>query len=177
MAQPNERLHPSSPLEGWIRPSATFAVTAISVFWIVTFVFGFVQPGYSHIEHAVSALGMVGSPYGWIQRANLVLLGLAMFAFAFALHRSSSSFGLFALFLVYGLGRMGEGIVAWDPSPAGAHGNLVHMVSGMLAVMSMILAPFAVSWMMRGAGISLWLFRYTLTTVSSSLVCFLSSAR
>lgn len=121
---------------------------------------------------------MVGAPYGMVQRVNLVLLGFAMFAFGFTLHRAYPGSGFrhwFApsLMLANGLGRMGEGIFAWTPTSHSLPTNTAHMVSGMVAVLSMILVVFAAYWMMRASGVSRMLQRYTLGTGALFVLMFI----
>lgn len=146
-----------------------FTLVGVLLFWAITIVLGFLQPGYSHIDRAVSELGMVGAPYGLIQRANFVLLGAGMIAFAIAVHRAFPSSGLrhwFApgLLVLHGLGRMGEGIFAWNPTLPGSLVNSVHRLSGVLAVLTMILIVFALYSMMKAAEVGKKLQWYTLGT-------------
>jgi hypothetical membrane protein len=152
-----------------VRPCAIFTFAGVLLFWVITMVLGFIQPGYSHVERAVSELGMVGAPYSLIQRANFVVLGSAMIAFAIAAYRAYPSSGLRhwlapGLLVLHGLGRMGEGFFAWNPTLPGSLVNSLHTVSGMLAVLTMILIVFALYWMMRGAEVSKKLQWYTLAT-------------
>ena len=147
---------------------------------MITFTLGFIEPTYSHLDHAVSALGMVGAPNSVIQRANFILLGFAMFAFA--LHCAIPGSGLrhwFApgLVLVHGLGRMGEGIFAWNPASPRPSANLLLMVSGMAAVLSMILIVFAIYWMTRTAEVGRKLQRYALATGALFIFMFIVIGR
>jgi hypothetical membrane protein len=157
-------------LKSGVRPYAIFAIVGVFLFWAITFILGFIQPGYSHIDRAISELGMLDAPYSLIQRINFVLLGFAMFAFAFALHRAFPGSGLRhwlapGLLLVHGLGRMGEGIFAWNPfAGSGSLNNALHNVSSIPGVLSMLFIPFAVYWMMRAARAGQRLQWYTLAT-------------
>ena len=47
---------------------------------------GYLQPGYSHVVHPISALAAL--PLGWIQNINFYVLGTLMIAYAIGLHFS-----------------------------------------------------------------------------------------
>ncbi len=161
-----------------VRPYAIFTIVGVGLFWVLTMVLGFAQADYSHLERAVSELGMVGAPFGPVQRANFVLLGLAMMAFAVATHRAFAGRGLQhwlapALLVGHGLGRMGEGIFAWNPGTPDLLVNRLHLVFGIPAVLSMIPSVFAVFWMTGPGAGRRGLRRYTLATGAVFLLLFL----
>ena len=115
-------------------------------FVLVFLVLGVIKPGYSAVHQTISE-GSLGQ-LGWIQSANFVVLGLALFTFSTALwnelgNRWSGRIGSVLVGLA-GISIVGAGLFATDPLHATAettHG-IGHKVVGLIANASLALACF-----------------------------------
>ncbi|MFD2077773.1 DUF998 domain-containing protein [Actinopolymorpha cephalotaxi] len=120
MAQAQPRLHPKPARSASGRERALLAcgVAGPIVFVVAFLVEGATRPGYSALRHPVSSLAL--GEYGWTQRANFLLTGLLLLAFAVgsrpALRRAYAA-GIWVPLLLgaVAVGLLGAGIFATDP--------------------------------------------------------------
>jgi hypothetical protein len=87
------------------------------LFVVVFLVEGATRPDYDPLRHPVSSLGIGG--LGWTQRANFLVFGALLLAFAVglrpALRRSGGGIWAPLLIGLVGLGLMGAGVFVSDP--------------------------------------------------------------
>lgn len=91
------------------------------VFWVLVITLGFLTPGYSHLHDAISDLGAIGAPYGVVQQANFVVLGLGILAFVVVVDRQFRAggwpwIGVVLVGLLGLLGAIGSGVFPVDPA-------------------------------------------------------------
>lgn len=122
-------------------------IACIGDFWI-TFTLGDYKPGYSHLIHTMSMLGVSSSPVSFIISAWWILLGFLMilfalgFAKAFKYIRWEVKISTWLLIL-YGLGEgIGSGLFKADRlnDSLTLAGN-VHEVMGAIGTISILLLP------------------------------------
>jgi hypothetical membrane protein len=123
------------------------------VFWSVVLGLGSLDPDYSHLDHAMSVVAARQAPFSPFGRIGFVLAGLLIVAFAAGLARDRQRdppgvVGAATLAL-HGIGRIGEGVFAWDLSGVAGVSNTLHTLFGMLALASMLLAPVILAWAFR----------------------------
>lgn len=86
---------------------------AAVVFFAVFLVEGARRQGYNPIYHTVSELEL--GERGWIQRANFLLMGCGVFAFAVGVQRTLDSILSAMLLVIFGFGLIVAGVFAPDP--------------------------------------------------------------
>ncbi len=137
-----------------VRSRWWLATIAVVVFWITVLVTGFVAtPAYSHVDHALSTLGLADSPYGIIARAAFVVLGLGSLLLATHFRKMAAPLDRLALtvvilLVVHGVGRIGEGLF---PPTNGAIVGTLHAIFGVPAVLAMPVLPFVFAVWARGS--------------------------
>lgn len=123
----------------------TWVGIGVVVFWGVVAVVGFLDPEYSHVRDAVSVVGARQAPFSLVGRGAFVVLGLAVVALAAALRRELTPSHWAAagvvLLVVHGVGRVGEGVFAFDLTGVAATRNTLHVLFGAAAVVSMLVVP------------------------------------
>ncbi|MET9019551.1 DUF998 domain-containing protein [Actinopolymorpha sp. NPDC004070] len=120
MSEGVSRPHPAAArsTSGRERALLTCGVVGPIVFVVAFLVEGATRPGYSALRHPVSSLAL--GEYGWTQRANFLLTGILLLAFAVgsrpALRRMYAA-GVWAPILLGGVavGLLGAGVFATDP--------------------------------------------------------------
>lgn len=129
------------------------ATGAIIVFWVTVFAAGFLAtPAYSHVDHALSTLGLADPPFGLIARSAFVVLGLASLLLAkycreVAAPLNGLTRSIIVLLVVHGVGRIGEGLF---PPLEGAATGTLHLLFGFPAVLAMPVLPFVLAaWARR----------------------------
>lgn len=128
---------------------------AVVVFWASVLVTGFVAtPPYSHVEFALSTLGLADSPYGIIARVAFGVLGAGILLLAahfrvMAAPVERLAMTVLLLLVIHGVGRIGEGLF---PPTTGTTVGTIHSVFGVPAVLAMPVIPFVVSVWARGSG-------------------------
>ena len=144
-----------------------WGVVAGPFYLLVAVVHAALKEGFDFSRHALSLLML--SDTGWIQRVNLILVGLMVIVAAIGFARSAEGPGrarwLGALLGVYGATLIGSGIFAPDPMggfPPGAEetasiGGVLHLAFGALGFLALgIAALVAAGWLAarygRGAG-------------------------
>jgi hypothetical protein len=115
------------------------------------------EPGYSHIDQAVSELGALDASHGWIVGAGLVILGVSLVALAVALWQVLPSRLAAALFVAAGVAIVVSGLVPLDCRLSEARceflwrrGDLSwhtdgHLWAGLAAQLFLVATPFAVA--------------------------------
>ncbi|MQB01401.1 MAG: DUF998 domain-containing protein [Actinobacteria bacterium] len=88
-------------------------MAAAVVFVAVFLIEGALRPGYDPTYHTVSQLSV--GDRGWIQIANFLLMGVAMFAFAVGVNRTLNAAIGAVLLAVFGLGAIASGVFVTDP--------------------------------------------------------------
>lgn len=150
------------------RTLALGGIVGILAFWTTVLVLGSLDPDYSHVEHAMSLVGSAGAPYSPFGRAAFVLEGLLVAAFSVGLYSHlrpgpARTAGV-AMIAVHGIGRIGEGVFAWNVLQPGGLVNTLHLVFGIPAVLSMLVAPPLLAWAFRADDRWRWYYPYTATT-------------
>ncbi len=171
----NSQALPGNPA---LRQLSFAAIVGVVLFWAITMIHGLLLEDYSHVLYALSTLGMRGAPFAFVSRAAFILLGVSMLAFGWAVYLASRTAG-FASYLamvlvwVHSIGRIGEGVFAFDPEVPGAVGNQLHLLFGFPGVVVMLFVPFAVYWAF-GTTVNPSLRRYTLVTGFLFLTAFIA---
>jgi hypothetical protein len=88
-------------------------MAAAVVFVAVWLLEGALRPGYDPIYRTVSELSLGNR--GWIQIANFLLMGSAMFAFAVGVNRTLNTALGAVLLAIFGLGWIASGVFVTDP--------------------------------------------------------------
>jgi hypothetical membrane protein len=88
-------------------------VAAAVVFVAVLLIEGALRPGYDPTYHTGSQLSL--GDRGWIQIANFLLMGVAMFAFAVGVNRTLNTPLGAVLLAIFGLGAIASGVFVTDP--------------------------------------------------------------
>ena len=165
--------------------AAVAGVIAPFLYLILTFGFGFLEPGYDQMTDMMSLLGGVEGLRGWLFNLGVIVIGLLVAIFGFGLHQflndgEGSRLGPVMLVLG-GIGLVGGGIFHCDQdcmnfltrTPTG----ILHMISSALAGMLVAMSLFVVYFRIRrdplwkrlggftvlmallgnGAGIILWI--------------------
>ena len=137
------------------RALALGGVVGPLLFWGAVVVLGSLDPDYSHLEHAMSLVGSVQAPFSPVARAAFVLSGLLLVAFSVGLSRALRpgrvAIGGAATIAVHGIGRIGEGVFAWDLARPDSLVNTLHTAFGVPALLSMLAAPVLLAVAFRGA--------------------------
>jgi hypothetical membrane protein len=139
---------------GGKRALALAGVVGPLVYWTAVLVLGSLDPDYSHAAHAASLVGAVQAPFSPLGRAAFVLAGLLIVAFSVGLSRDrppgrAATAGVAAVG-IHGVGRIGEGVFAWNLVEPGGLTNALHLAFGVPAVLSMLVAPPLLAWAIRG---------------------------
>lgn len=117
-AQARPDLAVTRPASGRDRALLACGIVAPIVFVVAFLVEGATRPGYSALRHPVSSLAL--GEYGWTQRANFLLTGLLLLAFAIGSRpalRQAYRAGVWAPILLgaVAVGLLGAGVFATDP--------------------------------------------------------------
>lgn len=132
--------------------------------WIVA---GVARPGYAARDRAISELFELGAPWGsrWPLVAGLVLSGIALIAFAPALHRVLPGAGRTGPWLVAiaGLGTLAALAAPCTPGCPGPEGGALdtaHTLAAGTGYLALVLAPLAIGWRVRAAAprLAAWSF-------------------
>jgi hypothetical protein len=119
------------------------------------------RPGYSPVYHTGSELEL--GERGWIQRANFLQVGTAVFAFAAGVHGALGSVGGAVLLAVAGFALIVAGLFAPDPARGYPPGtppetaiastwqNQVHYAAGPLAFLALLGACLTLAGGLQGA--------------------------
>jgi hypothetical membrane protein len=139
--------------EGGRQAFALAGIVGVLVLWVTVLVLGALDPDYSHVEHAMGLVGSVQAPYSPFGRAAFVLEGVLLAAFSVGLYRdlrpgAAGTAGVAAI-AIHGIGRVGEGVFAWNILQPGSLGNTLHLAFGVPAVLSMLAAPLLLAWAFR----------------------------
>jgi hypothetical membrane protein len=118
------------------------------LFAVVVLVLGALRPGYSHLQHFISELGVAGTPYAALMNyAGFVPAGLMLAAFGVALALVLPSGRLIRLAAVlvttYGLGIAASGMMSCDlgcPQGEGSLENIAHNTIAPVSFLCLIAA-------------------------------------
>ncbi len=141
------------------RGAIAAGLLAAPFFLSLIFALGALEPGFSHITMPMSMLGGVTGVRGLVFNAGVATTGILVIVFAFGLHRQlplkiTKVFG-FGLLVFGGLGLIGAGYfhcnegcrnISFEPDIVGQ----IHIVTSLLAGMSIGIAPFFMWAAMRG---------------------------
>ena len=137
-----------------IRSLAWFAIAAQPLFIASWLIAGALQPGYSHVDAYVSALGAHQAEHPWILMTALIVWGLSVAALAAGLRavlpRGRAAAVAVALFAVVAAGYVVAGLA--QPSCHDALrdcGVGLHEWAAFVAALALIATPFAI-------GLALW---------------------
>jgi len=147
-------------------------VGAAVVFVTVVLIEGALRPGYDPIYHTGSELEL--GERGWIQRANFLLMGVGVLAFAVGVQRTLNTVAGAVLLAIFGFGMLVAGVFAPDPIrgyPPGARSEpsaeltwqaQVHNASGPVAFLVLLGACLTLAGRLQGA----WRLYTVLTAVA-----------
>lgn len=136
------------PPEDTMRVLALGAITGPALFTVVVLVLAALRPGYSHLQHFISELGVAGTPYAAVMNyAGFVPAGLMLAAFGVALACALPSGRLLRLAAVlvttFGLGIAASGVMSCDlgcPQGEGSQENVVHNTIAPVSFLCLIAA-------------------------------------
>ncbi|MEE9150531.1 MAG: DUF998 domain-containing protein [Thermoplasmata archaeon] len=128
---------------------AICGIIAPIIFTIILIIAGLLRSDYSHLTNYVSELGGVGAPNAIIQRANFVLIGILIIAFAYGLHRGinngkGSIIGPL-LISIFGLSAVVSGIFSTDPIQPGSFSDVMHSIASGIGSLAAIIAFFVIT--------------------------------
>ena len=131
-----------------MRILALGGITGPALFTVVVLVLAALRPGYSHLQHFISELGVAGTPYAAVMNyAGFVPTGLMLAAFGVALSLALPSGRLIKLAAVlvttFGLGIAASGMLSCDlgcPQGEGSLGNVVHNTIAPVSFLCLIAA-------------------------------------
>ena len=130
-------------------PILIFSVAVTILFWVETFVLGFMEAGkgYSQIQHTISLLMLADPPLGVIHRFSFIFLGAAIFGYAFITWKQGAEktialYALVGLLVLHGIGRFAEAVFLWDPDAPTGISSMLHQALGAAGVIAMIPIPF-----------------------------------
>jgi hypothetical membrane protein len=150
------------------RALAVSGILGPLLFWGTVLLLGTLDPDYSHVDHAMSLVGSVQAPFSPFARVAFVLTGLLIVAFSVGLYRDlrpgRAGVAGAATIAVHGIGRIGEGVFAWDIERIDSLTNALHTLFGVPALLSMLVAPVLLAWAFRGADGWRPYYRYTVAT-------------
>jgi hypothetical membrane protein len=117
-----------------VRILALGGIAGPVLFSVVVLVFGALRPGYSHLQHFISELGVPGTAYAaLVNYAGFVPAGLVLAVFGVALVSALPGNRLIRLAAVlvtaFGLGIAASGVISCDlgcPQGEGSLENVVH---------------------------------------------------
>lgn len=141
-----------------MRILALGGITGPVLFTVVVLVSGALRPGYSHLQHFISELGVAGTPYAALMNyAGFVPAGLMLATFGVALAFALPSGRLFRLAAVlvttFGLGIAASGIMSCDlgcPQGEGSLENVVHNTIAPVSFLCLIAAMALLGVRVRG---------------------------
>lgn len=118
-------------------------ITGPVLFAVVVLVCGALRPGYSHLQHFISELGVAGTPYAALMNyAGFVPAGLMLAVFGVALAFALPSGRLIRLAAVlvttYGLGIAASGMMSCDLGCPQGEGSLENVVHNTIAPVSFL---------------------------------------
>lgn len=109
------------------------------------------QPGYSHVAHPISALAAL--PLGWLQNINFYVLGTLMIAYAIGLHFSIRRAPRAAigptLVALSGVGVILSGVFPWRQENGVFIEPVGHVVGAVMAFLGASIGHIVVSRRMR----------------------------
>jgi len=109
------------------------------------------DPGYSHARQYISELGEHGRPYSVAFNAWCVAYGVLSAGFAVGLGRALGSRPVLAVLLALAALSVAGGVFPCDPGCAGnTPAARVHVLTGHLGFVGIVLAPFLAAAAMRG---------------------------
>jgi hypothetical membrane protein len=120
------------------------------LFWVVVVVLGVITPGYSVVSDYISTLGAVNAPSAIVQRANFVVFGGSILAFAFGLARWTREgwrpWTGIVLIGVFGAGIVGAGVFQDNlATPTSTTAQIHQLVSSVAFIAALIGMPLT-SW-------------------------------
>jgi hypothetical membrane protein len=112
---------------------------------------GWLQPGYSHVAHPISALAAF--PLGWLQNINFYVLGTLMIAYAIGLHFSvrparRAAIGP-ALVTLSGVGLILCGVFPWRQENGAFIEPAGHVVGAVMSFLGASIGHMVISRRMR----------------------------
>lgn len=109
-----QSVHVSVRNRSMLRLVSLAGIAGPVLFWIGVVVLGTLTPGYSIISDYISTLAAVNAPYAIFQRANFLVFGGSVIAFAFALARWTRQgwrpWPGIVLIGIFGAGLIGAGV-------------------------------------------------------------------
>jgi hypothetical membrane protein len=155
-------------------------ITGPVLFAVVVLVCGALRPGYSHLQHFVSELGVAGAPYAaFMNYVGFVPAGLMLAVFGVALAVALPSDRLIKLAAVlvtaYGLGIAASGVLSCDlgcPQGEGSLENVVHNTIAPVSFLGLIAAMAILGIRFRSLQAWRHLSLFSLLT-SAAAVCLL----
>lgn len=156
------------------------------LFTVVVLVSGALRPGYSHLQHFISELGVAGTPYAALMNyAGFVPAGLMLAVFGVALAFALPSGRLIRLAAVlvttFGLGIAASGIMSCDLGCPQGEGSLENVVHNTIAPVSFVcliaaMAMLGVRFRSLPAWRHLWLFSLLASAAALCLLVVLAGS-
>lgn len=139
-----------------VRRLAAVGGAGIVLFWLVVLLLGLVTPEYSAVSDVISNLGAVNAPYGIVQQANFVLLGLSVLAFTIGIDRRFRDgwrpwvgvilIGVFALFAA-----VGNGVFPVNNENPDAMTNMLHGIGAIVGFLAALVGIPLTAWRLSAA--------------------------
>lgn len=163
-----------------MRVLALGGITGPVLFAVVVLVSGALRPGYSHLHHFISELGVAGTPYAALMNyAGFVPAGLMLAAFgvalAFALPSGRLNRVAAVLVTTFGVGIAASGLMSCDRGCPQGEGSLENVVHNTIAPVSFLCLIAAMAMLGVGfRGFPAWrhLSRFSLLA-STAALCLL----
>jgi len=139
-----------------------WGVVAGPFYLLVAVIHALLKPGFDFSRHALSLLMLTDT--GWIQRANLLLVGLMVIVAAIGFGRAAAGWRrarlLTVLVAVFGAGMIASGIFAPDPvagfppgaEPAASVSGILHLIFGAVGFLSLGVAAIVFAGWARARG-------------------------
>jgi hypothetical membrane protein len=126
-----------------VRALALGGIIGPALFSVVVLVCGALRPGYSHLQHFISELGVAGTPYAALMNyGGFIPAGLMLAAFAVALVFALPSDRVVrvatVLVTMFALGIAASGMISCDPGCPQGQGSLENVVHNTIAPVSFL---------------------------------------
>lgn len=134
-----------------VRRLAVVGSAGILLFWFVVLVLGLVRPEYSAVSDVISDLGAVNAPYGIVQQANFILLGLSVIAFVIGVDKQFRDgwrpwagvllIGVFSIFAAFG-----SGVFPVNNANPDAMTNTLHSIGVLVGFLAALVGIPLTAW-------------------------------
>lgn len=132
-----------------VRTAAALAVAAPALAGLISVVVGLLTPGYNPARASISVLGGRGEPYALVMNGGFLVLGAAVIALAWALHRSldGRAAGATRVLAAGGAGIIALALISRDPAAPVV--TAVHRALAAAALLALAASPPLVAVALR----------------------------